>query len=272
MRRVTLFMLFMFSSLAFGQSLALGPRVPTHLTNQDIIALTKIGLSDEVIIAKIRSAETVKFDTSVEGLETLKAEKVSEAVMKVMINPVAAAEARDLNLPPEEVGVYWKNGPTFVLIPGQALSQTKVGGRTGSLLTYGFKPKHWDAYVDGPMSKNHVKDTRPLLYLYVPDGASASDFVLIRLEQKDDRREFQVGSFGGVATVRSGIQKEKQIPFKSEHVAVRTYKITLYSDLRSGEYAFVMATGEQVMSSSSFGGSGSGAVPTGRIFDFNIPE
>src|SRR5579862_2674947 len=61
-----------------------------RLTNQDIISMTSLGLSDDVIIAKIRSAtgaDASRFDTSVDGLKALKAANVSDAVIKVMINP-----------------------------------------------------------------------------------------------------------------------------------------------------------------------------------------
>src|SRR6202030_4667852 len=61
-----------------------------RLTNQDIIEMTNLNLSDDVIIAKIRSAtgaDASKFDTSIDGLKALKAANVSDAVIKVMINP-----------------------------------------------------------------------------------------------------------------------------------------------------------------------------------------
>jgi hypothetical protein len=63
-----------------------GQELSKRLTNQDIIEMTALGLSDDVIIAKIRSvagSEGLKFDTSVEGLKSLKTAKVSDAVIKV---------------------------------------------------------------------------------------------------------------------------------------------------------------------------------------------
>lgn len=107
-----------------------------RLSNQDIIEMTSSGLSDEVIIAKIRStsgADSLKFDTSVEGLKALKAANVSDAVIKVMINPTppqapivaGSPMSVDPNLPPPEIGVYWKDGPTFVLLQGKTLTQAR---------------------------------------------------------------------------------------------------------------------------------------------------
>lgn len=260
-----------------------GQEITRRLTNEDVIGMVAAGLSDDVIITKIHSisgADQLRFDTSVKGLAALKAANVSDAVIKVMVNPalppavvVAAGTAvtLDPNLPPPEVGVYWKDGPVFNLIQGKAVSQSKVGGRAGSFFSHGMRSMHWDAYLLGPTSENRVKDRRPLFYLYVPDGSSASDFALIRLEKKDDRREFQIGSFGGMSGGKAGVKRDKELPFKSEHVGIRYYRLTLDQDLKPGEYAFFLGTGEQAMMGKS-GSSGSGGAASGRVFDFTIAE
>jgi hypothetical protein len=255
-----------------------------RLTNQDIVSMTSLGLSDDVIIAKIRSvsgSDGLNFDTSVEGLKSLKDSKVSDAVLKAMINPAlpptvvvsGAPITQDPNLPPPEVGVYWKDGPAFSLLLGKTLSQQKVGGRAGSYLTNGIRSEHWDAVVEGPVSANLVKDRRPVFYLYVPDGDTAADYILLTLDKKNDHREFQVGSFGGFTGGKAGIKKEKQIPFRAEHAGIRVYKITLDSDLKPGEYAFFLGTGAQSnLSGGDLGASRSGGSATGKIYDFSIPQ
>jgi hypothetical protein len=286
-------------------SLSWSQQLSHRLTNQDIIDMTALGLSDDVIITKIHSAakpEDLAFDTSTAGLKALKAGKVSDEIIKVMINPAAAAPlptpsvvapapatvapppaaaapnpgatnvASDPNLPPAEVGVYWKDGYTFQRVEGQIVSQAKVGGRAGSMFSYGMRSEHWDAYVNGPTSKNRVSERRPLFYFYVPDGASATDFILLKLEKKGNRREFQIGSFGGITGGKSGVKRDKEIPFKADHVAVRTYRIALDEDLKPGEYGFFMGTGQQSMMASGRGGSHSGGAASGRIYDFTVPD
>lgn len=257
-----------------------------RLTNQDIISMAQLSLSDEVIIAKIRTASAagpgnIAFDTSVDGLKALKDAKVSDAVIRVMIDPappapvVVAATAPmtlDPNFPPPEVGVYWKNGANFILIQGRAIDQAKVGGRAGSYFTDGMRNQHWDAYVEGPVSANVVKERRPAFYFYVPDGSDASDYVLLKLNKKGDRREFQVGSFGGVSGGKTGVKRDKEVPYKAEHVAIRTYRVTLDQDLKPGEYAFFMGTGMMSTMSGARGGNRSGGAASGRLYDFSIPE
>jgi hypothetical protein len=255
-----------------------------RLTNQDVISMASLGLSDDVIIAKIRSvsgSDGLNFDTSVDGLKSLKEAKVSDAVVKAMINPAfpptvvvwGTPMTPDPNLPPPEVGVYWKDGPTFSLVQGKTLTEEKVGGRAASIFTNGIRSEHWDAVVEGPTSGNLVKDRRPIFYFYVPDGDTAADYVLLCLEKKSDHREFQVGSFGGLTGGKAGIKKEKQIPFRAERAGIRVYKVTLDSDLKPGEYAFFLGTGAQSnMSGGDLGASRSGGNATGRIYDFSIPQ
>jgi hypothetical protein len=111
------------------------------------MSMTSLGLSDEVIIAKIRSvsgSDGLNFDTSVDGLKSLKEAKVSDYVVKAMINPAlpptvvvsGAPMTPDPNLPPPEVGVYWKDGPAFSLVQGRTLThQRREAARRASLPT-----------------------------------------------------------------------------------------------------------------------------------------
>jgi len=270
-------------SLAYAQDNSAAHR---RLTNQDIISMVQLGLSEDVITAKIREVGAsdpgaLSFDTSVDGLRALKEAKVPDSVMKVMINPgatpaavvaVAAPMTIDPNLPPPEVGVYWKDGAQFVLIHGQALTNMKAGGRAGSIFTDGLRNQHWDSVLEGPTSRNIVREHRPTFYLYVPDGADSSDYVLIKLNKKSDRREFQVGSFGGITGGKSGVKRDKEVSFKAEHVGIRTYKLALEADLPVGEYGFFMGTGQSNTMAGATGGNRSGGAAGGRIYDFSILE
>ena len=56
------------------------------MTNADVIKMVTAGLSDELIIATIHQSETAKFDTSPEALIKLKASKVNDSVITVIMN------------------------------------------------------------------------------------------------------------------------------------------------------------------------------------------
>jgi hypothetical protein len=262
-------------SAAWAQELA------TRMGNKEVVEMVGLGLSDDVIVEKIRTAPETKFDTSLEALKELKAAKVPDSVIKAMINPrapavvaavaapaPAAVVAKDPNLPPKEVGVYWKNVEKFIFIEGQMVSQAQIGGRAAHYFTYGVKSKHWNAYLSGKESRNKVKDNRPVFYFYVPEGNSANDYTLLKLDQKSDRRQFEVGSIGGWTGQKSGVREGNTKGFDAERVASRTYKVTLAQELPPGEYGFFMGTGQQMaMSDKEAGGSSQG-----RIYDFSISK
>ena len=290
-RRHSMAALLAVSCFLFGGLPAIAQDSAFHkrFTNQDVIEMTKMGISEDVIIAKIRAAgagdqDALRLDTSVAGLRALKEANVPDSVIKVMINPgpapapVAAASAGSApaagnpDLPPPEVGVYWKEASKFVLIQGQAVTNTKAGGRAGSFFTNGMRNEHWDATIEGPASRNVVRDRRPTFYLYVPDGIDASDYLLIHLNKKSDHREFQIGSFGGITGGKSGVKRDKEVSMQSEHVGIRTYKITLDGELKPGEYAFFNGTGQANTMAGARGGNRSGGAASGRVWDFTIPE
>jgi hypothetical protein len=248
-----------------------------RLSNQDVIDMVGLGLSDDVIIAKIRADQEAKFDTSTDGLKALKAAKVSDAVIRVMINPkiadappaaAPAAPADDPNLPPKEVGVYWRDGARWVPVEGQNVSQAKIGGRWAHHFSAGIASKHWNAEVKGEHSRNVVKDRQPTFYFYVPDGMSAADFTLLKLDKKSDHRQFEVGSIAGWGGGKSGVRESNMRGFDSEHIATRTFKVTITQELKPGEYGFFMATGQAM----AMGNNTEGGNAQGRIYDFSIPE
>ncbi len=77
--------------------------VAIPLTNNDVIRLIRAKFSDEIIESKIRSSKT-RFDTSVDGLISLREAGVSDRLLAVMINPAAPAVpapgARTTSTPP----------------------------------------------------------------------------------------------------------------------------------------------------------------------------
>src|SRR3989442_12614973 len=95
-------------------SLCLGQQLSKKMSNQDVIEMVSLGLSDDVVVDKIHGATATDFDTSIGSLKALKAAKVSDAVIRAMINPhpAAAASTAPMVAPaasdsgiPEEVGV-----------------------------------------------------------------------------------------------------------------------------------------------------------------------
>ena len=53
-------------------SLCTGQQLSQRLTNQDVIDMVALGLSDELVLEKIHAVDSTDFDTSVKGLRALK--------------------------------------------------------------------------------------------------------------------------------------------------------------------------------------------------------
>src|SRR5215475_1806961 len=86
-------------------------RRPQPLTNQDVIDMVGLELTEGVIIDKINAASTTAFDTTVPGLKALKAAKVGDVIIRAMINvrrpSTGLSSTRSLQeVLPEEVGVF----------------------------------------------------------------------------------------------------------------------------------------------------------------------
>src|SRR6202043_3559771 len=68
-----------------GATTRTAPSAPHVMNNQDVVQMVRAKISDDIVIAKIKQSKT-KFDTSVQGLVTLKQAGVSDGVISVMMN------------------------------------------------------------------------------------------------------------------------------------------------------------------------------------------
>lgn len=64
---------------------------PSAMTNQDVLEMTKAGLSPGVILDKISGTSSCRFDTSVPALTSLKSSGVDDSVLSAMIHCPSAA-------------------------------------------------------------------------------------------------------------------------------------------------------------------------------------
>jgi TPR repeat protein len=97
------------------------------LSNADVIQMVSLGLSDDVIVEKIRSVAATNFDTSVAGLKSLKAAKVGDAVLKAMINPHgASAEKESGKSQPDDATAdngFAENNTGYMYLQGTGVAQ-----------------------------------------------------------------------------------------------------------------------------------------------------
>jgi hypothetical protein len=252
------------------------------LTNDDVIQMVKGGFDESTTIAAIDSAPA-NYDTSVQALLALKAAGVSEKVISAMLAAtkkksegtkpaaVATAPAPAANPDvPEDMGVYTKLKGSLAEVYAEVVSW-KSGGVGKSMLTGGFTKGHVNATVSGPKSKLQL-GTPIEFVIKCAEGVTPSEYMLLKLDEKGDRREFRAVT-GGVYHSSSGLEKDA-IKFDFQKIAPRTYKIALAA-LKKGEYGFLPP------GSGSVGGTGGGAsgqtvqggsMQAGKLYTFGVIE
>ena len=252
------------------------------LTNDDVVQMVKGGFDESTTIAAIDSAAT-NFDTSVQALMALKTVGVSEKVISSMLaatkkkseaaKPTATAAAPAAAAypdVPEDMGVYTKLKGSLAEVYAEPVSW-KSGGVGKSMLTGGFTKGHVNATVSGPKSKLQL-GTPIEFVIKCAEGVTPSEYMLLKLDQKGDRREFRAVT-GGVYHSSSGIDKDA-IKFDFQKIATRTFKIAL-TGLKKGEYGFLPP------GSGSVGGTGGGAsgqtvqggsMTSGKLYSFGVIE
>jgi hypothetical protein len=245
------------------------------LTLDGIKGMLQAGLSEDLIIAKIRQGGHA-FDLGPEEMVELKKMGCSEAIMRVMLDPTVEPKAgtpkaspgvgseskepaeASANLKhPEEVGVYaMLEGKLIEMQPEIVTWQS--GGVLKSMATAGLTKGHVNGKIMSPNSP--LKLFPPLEFLIrSPEGVSAAEYQLLRLDEKSNRREFR-SMTGGIIHSSGGAEKNA-VAFTFDKVAARTFRIKL-SELKQGEYGILppgATTSANVASS-------------GKMYTFRIPE
>jgi hypothetical protein len=241
------------------------------LTNDDVVRMVGAGLGDDTVIAKIRGSKT-GFDTSAEALIDLKKAGLSDAVIRAMINPQASPAPGGLVGQEIEPGVYLEQDGQLVPIEPTIVSETKTANRWGAAFSYGISKVKLKAVVLGRQARTQARETKPVFHFYfgvsgaglmfpVPSATSPNEFLLLRMDQKDSRREFQVGKAGvGSAAGGASTDDKVRVAFQSEKLGAGHYRVTLAAPLSPGEYCFFHPQG--------MGGPVGGA--GGKVFDFSV--
>ncbi len=202
-----------------GSSPALSPQ-EGDIDNARVIELCKMGLDDDIVIAKIKTGHT-KFALGDSDLVALKQAGVSGKVIAAML------EASVL----KEPHVAIDGNPA----PLHTLGQAKVGGRLGSSLSLGIKSVKSKAYLQGQHAAIIVSRS-PNIEMELPPGDSVDNYILVVMDGKGDRRELEVGAAGGAVGAKQGIRAESIIKTSSDALGGRKFKISATQSLKSGEY------------------------------------
>jgi hypothetical protein len=240
--------------------------VGSGITNDRIIEMSKLGLDDDIIIAKIKNASCT-FQLEDSDLVHLKKAGVSPKVIAAMLEanvkpapqvglnkneaPVQMTGQPPMGTPAEnslsEPGMYVAATGGFAKILGQILDFTRSGSRLVSDLTAHIKTTKENVQLLGPHAQT-VTGSNPEFY-FIPAkqeadaGVNAGDLILVRLEEKKERRQFEIGAEGAWRK-SEGISLTRQIQLSRSEVKPGVYKIAPSVGLARGEYGLYLKRGE----------------------------
>jgi hypothetical protein len=243
---------------------------PLH--NEDILKMVQAGLGADPILTMI-STVTCEFDTSPDALIRLKQGGVPDNVITAMVSkarqpvtpaggpaagiagPAPTTGVNDTRL--VEVGVYYiqsKGGELIFMEP--EVVTWKSGGVLKTVATAGITKGHVNGVVKGPSSRYSLKGDEQM-FIYCPEGVSGAEYQLLRLWEKENRREFRALT-GGIIHASGGAD-ENAIAFQPVRVSPRIYKLQLPT-LTAGEYGLLPPGAV----------SSSNAASVGKIYSFTV--
>ncbi len=167
-------------------------------------------------------------------------------VFYLLIATAVLAQGRQTNIP-SEPGMYVQTANGLTKIIGQAVTFQRSGSRLVSGVTAGIKSRKVNVQLLGARAQT-VVGGEPTFY-FIPAkqeadiGVNAGDLILLRLEQKKDRRQFEVAAEGAWRS-SSGISITHQIQLFRSEENTGAYKLTAGLTLQEGEYALYIIRGE----------------------------
>ncbi len=237
------------------------PRVREALSVADVIRLAKTGVSEEVIVARIKKNGKA-FDLSADEITEVKREGLSDSILKYLIDPSLpytpppppappapgtpapaappaappikkyAPDKHAEDVPPDP-GAYLLSGRGFLKVELRSLLPSKGSG-LGAKVTAGLVKAKLAGQLAGAKAKARAGKS-PVFYLRL-DSAKIDEIVLVDLVRKDERRELQMAG----EEKKPALKVESMKPFDSIEVGAKLFRVTTPA-MKKGEYLFYLA-------------------------------
>lgn len=258
------------------------------MRNADVVSLVKAGLSNSIIVDKIRGSKS-DFDLSTDALILLKQAGVSDDIVGAMlaaktggsttanVNANTSSAATDPNDPtaPHDFGLYMyeeKDGSRKMTQMSATVSQqNRTGGMFTSSMTYGIGKVKIKTNLPGTTAKMQLNSVRPVFYFYLDSKtgglntasgipANPSEFALVRFNIRKDNREVTIGKSNAFGA-KGGLSDEYVVEFDAQDLGNGVFKVTPKTDLKNGEYAFYLLNSGNSNASTAVGS---------KFFDFGV--
>lgn len=155
--------------------------------------------------------------------------------------------AQTQTLLPTDPGMYVEALGGIVKIIGQIAEFKRSGSALVSHATVGIKSQKENIQLLGPHAQT-VVSSQPVFY-FIPAkqeadaGVNAGDLILVRLEEKTERRQFEIAAHGAWRS-SAGISLTHQIQILRSEAKTGIYRIAPATALSRGEYALYLSRGE----------------------------
>lgn len=276
--------------LCFGAATAFAQ---DEMTNDEVISLTKAGLSSSIIVGKIKTSKT-SFDMSTDALIKLKQAGVGDDVVGAMLeaksgksvggatsSSTGAAEVTASGDPNDPMskhgyGIYLyeeKDGSRkMTRLNPNVSAQNRTGGAfTASMTPFGLGKIKTKTNLPGRNATMQINSTDPVFYFYLDTSSGGmntssgipstpNEFTLVRFNQRSDNREVTIAksnSWGG----KGGLSDEYVVGLKAEDLGNGTFKVTATAPLKKGEYGFMLLNSGNANSAAGVGS---------KFFDFGV--
>lgn len=240
------------------------------MTNEIVISLVEMGLTSDIINAKILSSEA-KFDVSINALKYLTSKKVSSDIIKTMINFQHKVDSKIS----EKTGIFLIDGDRENQILPNLFSATKTRTLAAGL-TYGIASAKIKSILNNANASLVVNpnDLEFVFYFTPPKSdqfmandwwfrvtSAPTEFVLVKLKnnKKKNIREIETGKANAWVGSDMGVNPKSVI--KCDVIKLRDGKFSVKPSiiLEEGEYCFFYA----------------GTIPQGgytnqSVFDFSV--
>lgn len=148
---------------------------------------------------------------------------------------------------PTDPGMYVEAAGGLTKIIGQIAEFKRSGSSFVSHATVGIKSQKENIQLLGPHAQT-VVSSQPVFY-FIPAkqeadaGVNAGDLILVRLEEKTERRQFEIAAHGAWRS-SAGISLTHQVQISRSEVKTGVYRIAPAIALSKGEYALYLSRGE----------------------------
>lgn len=209
------------------------------ITNQSILDMIEIGLSDEVIIAKITTSKC-DFLTSINDLKSLKEKGVNDGIIALMIKSQDYIQISSDTIP----GIYLNENGKWKRISPAQFSSSSIGPALVSSIKSTL-----DSASSNNISNSNLpefffifdanKGTTPISNWWFSIATSPNQFILAKFKSKNNRRELDAGKINSRTGKVTGINEKHTIKFIIEKINNFKYRVTPKSVLYpEEEYCF----------------------------------